>query len=273
MSTPIEQNTTDLQNILNAVNELPEAGGGGLSSTASALLVTILKNAVYTSNQSANITALEAALASGGSGGGNTGGGDEGGSGDNTGGDTSETVEEVMNPVLFENPDDSTKSFPSINTFEYEVLEGDAATLYKSAVLFEAPEVTGGTLVLDFDGTRISGFRFMVWLLNADGTAYKILVGQKENGDEMGINDTAIGDISYTMRDPGSNSIWTYAGGEVRFAIPDGKKPIVSCLTNGSYTTILDESLMIGGSTTKMYGVINAVLAGEVITAKVVKEV
>lgn len=29
MSTPIEQNTTDLQNILNAVNELPDAGGGG----------------------------------------------------------------------------------------------------------------------------------------------------------------------------------------------------------------------------------------------------
>lgn len=27
MSTPIEQNTTDLQNILNAVNELPDAGG------------------------------------------------------------------------------------------------------------------------------------------------------------------------------------------------------------------------------------------------------
>jgi hypothetical protein len=53
--------------------------GGGLNSTASALLITILKNAVYTADQSANITALEAALAEGGGGSsGGTGGGDSG---------------------------------------------------------------------------------------------------------------------------------------------------------------------------------------------------
>lgn len=40
---------------------------GGIGSTASALLINILRNAVYTADQSANITALEAALASGGS--------------------------------------------------------------------------------------------------------------------------------------------------------------------------------------------------------------
>lgn len=39
---------------------------GGLSATASALLITILRNGVYSTDQSANITALEAALASGG---------------------------------------------------------------------------------------------------------------------------------------------------------------------------------------------------------------
>lgn len=45
--------------------------GGGLSATAANLLITILRNGVYSTNQSANITALEAALASsGGSGGG-----------------------------------------------------------------------------------------------------------------------------------------------------------------------------------------------------------
>lgn len=43
----------------------------GLSDAAKALLITILRNGVYSTNQSANITALEAALASsGGSGGG-----------------------------------------------------------------------------------------------------------------------------------------------------------------------------------------------------------
>lgn len=50
---------------------IPDSGGnadqsGGLSSTASALLITILRNGVYSTDQSANITALEAILASGG---------------------------------------------------------------------------------------------------------------------------------------------------------------------------------------------------------------
>lgn len=41
-------------------------GGTGLTDTARALLITILRNGVFTSDQSANITALEAALAGGG---------------------------------------------------------------------------------------------------------------------------------------------------------------------------------------------------------------
>lgn len=51
-----------------AINEAArKGGGGGLNSTASTLLITILRNGAYTADQSANITALEAALASGGS--------------------------------------------------------------------------------------------------------------------------------------------------------------------------------------------------------------
>ncbi|MCI5952545.1 MAG: hypothetical protein MRZ63_09565 [Anaerostipes sp.] len=45
---------------------------GGLTTTAKNLLITILRNAMYTTNQSANITALESALASGSEGGGDT---------------------------------------------------------------------------------------------------------------------------------------------------------------------------------------------------------
>ncbi len=41
-------------------------GGTGLTDTARALLITILRNGVFTSDQSANITALETALAGGG---------------------------------------------------------------------------------------------------------------------------------------------------------------------------------------------------------------
>lgn len=72
----------DINNIENGIYEahqelqnLHEDGkitGGGINSTAKNLLQTILQNAVYTSNQSANITALIAALGSGESGGGDT---------------------------------------------------------------------------------------------------------------------------------------------------------------------------------------------------------
>jgi hypothetical protein len=56
------------------------ANQGGLSATASALLIGILKNAVFTADQSANITALEVELALGGG---------SGGSGGSGGGETS----------------------------------------------------------------------------------------------------------------------------------------------------------------------------------------
>ena len=54
----------------------PDSGqnpaGGGMSATATALLISILRNAVYSTDQSANITALENALATGGGSGGGT---------------------------------------------------------------------------------------------------------------------------------------------------------------------------------------------------------
>ena len=58
-----------------AINQAIEDGkitGGGINSTAKNLLQTILQNAVYTSDQSANITALITALGSNESGGGDT---------------------------------------------------------------------------------------------------------------------------------------------------------------------------------------------------------
>lgn len=68
----------DLTGVVKSVNGVtPDENGnveiavsgssGSLNATASALLITILRNGVYSTDQSANITALEAALASGGS--------------------------------------------------------------------------------------------------------------------------------------------------------------------------------------------------------------
>ena len=47
MSTPIEQNTTDLQNILNAVNELPNAGGGTTPAEPVIRELTVSENGTY----------------------------------------------------------------------------------------------------------------------------------------------------------------------------------------------------------------------------------
>jgi hypothetical protein len=64
------QNQTDLIAQIKTALADKAAKAGGLDSTASALLIAILRNAVYSTDQSANITALEEALASGGSSGG-----------------------------------------------------------------------------------------------------------------------------------------------------------------------------------------------------------
>lgn len=60
--------TPDKSNLVAAINAVAQSGSG-LSDSARALLATILRAAVYTNDQSANITALEAALASGSGGG------------------------------------------------------------------------------------------------------------------------------------------------------------------------------------------------------------
>lgn len=59
--------------------EIPVGGGSGLNSTAKNLLITILRNGIYSNDQSANITALANALdaSGGGNTGGDTGGGEE----------------------------------------------------------------------------------------------------------------------------------------------------------------------------------------------------
>jgi hypothetical protein len=74
------------------IEELKTSGtGGGLSTTAKELLITILRNSVFSSDQSANITALEAALAARGSG----GNGGSGGSGDDTPDDTPTVTDDI----------------------------------------------------------------------------------------------------------------------------------------------------------------------------------
>lgn len=77
---------------------------GGLSDTAKAILVAILRNGVYSSDQSANITALEEALAETSGSGGSTGEEDSG---------STEEGEESGDPVTYTMPMRRRRCIPS----------------------------------------------------------------------------------------------------------------------------------------------------------------
>lgn len=75
VEVPDSGGNVDLTGVVKSVNgQTPDengnveiaVSGGGLSATASALLINILRNAMYTADQRANITALENALFNGG---------------------------------------------------------------------------------------------------------------------------------------------------------------------------------------------------------------
>lgn len=94
----------------------------GLSDTAKTLLITILRNGVYSADQSANITALEAALASSGN-----SGDDSGGSGDDN--------EEPEQPVV---PDEPSAGESLLYSWDFtksltDTVSGNVATLNGSS--------------------------------------------------------------------------------------------------------------------------------------------
>lgn len=95
-----ELDTEAKDNLVHAVNEAAKSGGGGLSDNARELLLAILRAGVYTSDQSANIAALETALASGSGSGGESGGE----SGDDEGAETvTYTVTNTLSNVTTNN--------------------------------------------------------------------------------------------------------------------------------------------------------------------------
>lgn len=90
-------NTAQKDSLVEAINE---AAQGGMSVAAKNLLLTILRAAFYSSDQTSNIDALEVVLASSGStGGGGSIGGDTGGGDDNTNGgdETTNTIIAIEN--------------------------------------------------------------------------------------------------------------------------------------------------------------------------------
>lgn len=81
----VKISSVDEDGVVTGVEAAGSQNANGLTTTAQALLITILRAANYDTDQSANITALEAALAS------------SGGAGDSSGGDTEAATYTVTN--------------------------------------------------------------------------------------------------------------------------------------------------------------------------------
>lgn len=99
--------------------------GDGLNATATALLISILRNAVYSTDQSASITALESALLSGGSGGGS---GDDSGSGEEEGGETVTTCS-IVSALLHVTSNNASASVESGASYTAAITAEDGYTL------------------------------------------------------------------------------------------------------------------------------------------------
>ena len=103
---------------------------GGISDTARALLITILRNAKYDTDQAANITALEAALAS------------SGGSGDSSGGDTETATYTVANNLSNVTTSNSATTAVENSAYSASLTAAEGYVLSAVAVTMGGVDVT-----------------------------------------------------------------------------------------------------------------------------------
>ena len=122
-----------------------QAEGSGLSDTAKTLLITILSDAVYTTDQSANITALEQALASSG---GDSGGGS---SGDEEEPDTPADPDAVTCAVSVE-----LVNITSSNDVQSVALGSQYTATLTANDGYLLPSTMGGSVTVTMGGTDIT---------------------------------------------------------------------------------------------------------------------
>lgn len=108
---------------------------GGISATARGLLITILQNGVFTSDQSANITALEAAL--GGASGGDSGGDSGGGSGE-----AETTTYTITNELTNVTSDNSATSISKGESYTANLTAADGYSLDTVTITMGGMDIT-----------------------------------------------------------------------------------------------------------------------------------
>lgn len=232
--------------------------GGGLTNTARTLLMTVLRNGVYTSDQSANLAALEEALKSSG------GGSDEPDvpvEPDEP--DVPGVVEEELEWKLVNSVDNNTY-VPGVS----DKSAGSSAKVYCTGVAV-GPISSDGNAELRFtlDTTKVAWYRFRLYIYNEDGTPYKA------SGPLGDSNNQVSGDLSnISLSNPG-NTGRVYVNGDWSYKIPNGHSVLVQAEFAGANTngSILDESLLDANG--NVYGLVDAIVFnGEVLHAYVVRE-
>ena len=310
--------------------------GGGVSSVANNLILTLFRKAVYTEDVSEMITALEATLSGSGDSGdnddsgnsGDSGGNDDGGSGEveitvnmiqafymgdevavgtelsalrefivvdvyYSDGSVGNTEDYTLSGTIVEGSNTITVSYGgesatftvtgvvnvteeiipwifanTINTTTYEYttldMSNGAGAVYCSSIAFLP--VSGGTIHVDLDTTKVSKYKFRLFIYDSEGNAYK------SSGTHGSYQSPISGDLSNIgLNNPGSVGR-VYVNGSWSYKIPDGYSvgvqfEFADALQN---STIVDTSLLDANG--KIYGVIDAIARGEVLTAKIVRE-
>ena len=217
-----------------------------------ALVRQLLGKAVYTEDVTADLAALDALL-----------GGGELPDEPVVPPDEPEVVTETLTPVF-------ATGYPDRTTFEYTEGSGSAVDNYWGYVVFKRSNVRGGELQIDLDITRWTGYKTIVYVFDSTGAPYLHL---SQSGTDF-ITDPIITANQHVY----INEIGSTAGGwihvnlpSVTYQVPAGCSVMV-CITGvaGTSTEILDESLIMDTPTGKRYKLFNAIVAGEVLTAKVV---
>lgn len=170
-------------------NQLTKELSGSLNATASALLINILRNAMYTADQSANITALEAALAMSGSSG---DGGDSGGS-EGDGGETVTTYS-IVSALLHATSNNAAASVESGASYTATITADDGYNL------------DGATVSVSMGGVDITATAYSDGVVNIASVTGNVII-------TVNAVSIAVSEILYELAEPttfdGTNSIDT----------------------------------------------------------------
>lgn len=161
-----------------------------------------------------------------------------------------ETVEEVLTRTLI------NETYPNLTTFAYTAkTDTTAVASYKTDVTFEPSTLGGGTLEVEMDTAELALLKFLIFVFDSEGNPYQMMDDQFEISGEL---------VDPAMVAAGVTPGWSTAVGSFTFPIPDG----CNVMLHARMQTLADTTTYASGS-----AMADAVIAGEVLRVKVVKEV